>query len=218
MPPPPPCTPVPHFPALAHRGGATCAGSKAFPALPPEEGRGGDAVQRGWLKAKTGSSPGVLSGEKGQTLGFPPELRAGDGFRVLGSPRCAETFGGGHGDNGQRCPHILLVGGGGGGVLPEFAGELLPSGRSLKRPGGSQRPRGEAASRPRVARSAPIPLNTGAVGLPAGLASPTWLPTHATTPPHTRPHPRRPPQATAANFVARMKLLSVKAPRSISGN
>lgn len=100
-PPPPPCTPVPHFPALAHRGGATCAGSKAFPALPPEEGRGGDAVQTGWLKAKTGSSPGVLSGEKGQTLGFPRSYARVMVLGCLGPPAARKLLGGDTGITGS---------------------------------------------------------------------------------------------------------------------
>lgn len=53
------------------------------------------------LRRDRGQVLWFLSGAKGQSLGFPLGLRAGDGFG------CLETWG--EGNNGQPCPHILLV-------------------------------------------------------------------------------------------------------------
>lgn len=76
-PPPPPCTPVPHFPALAHRGGATCAGSKAFPALPPEEGRGGGCRANGMAESKNGIESWGPERREGSDPGFSPGATRG---------------------------------------------------------------------------------------------------------------------------------------------
>lgn len=104
------CIPVPPFPAPgtprgrnlrlvpqpSRRASPYGVGSKAFPALPPE-GETEDAV----LRRDRGQVLWFLSGAKGQSLGFPLGLRAGDGFG------CLETWG--EGNNGQPGPHILLV-------------------------------------------------------------------------------------------------------------